>query len=179
MSTVDDLKVRMLIRRGRNHPVLKKNASISSGDIRATISESLSKENALRQFTRKSIGGTVKRDQAQDFNTLLSCLRASTSAYVRIVTLETDKGKIALVSDEACGHLIGAVEVDETPNSVPNKELPHEDREFYKSIGAEVGPGTCREKGCTRLTVAGSARCAQHLFQLVTGRTYERDTLSH
>jgi len=168
----------MLIRRGRNHPVLKKHASISSRDLQATISESISKENALRQFARESIGRSAKSDQAQDFNTLISCLRASTSAYVRIVTLQTDDGKISLVSDEACGHLIGAFKVNETRAATPIKEIEHDDREFFDSIGAEVGPGQCREKGCTRLCVAGSARCAQHLFQLVTGRAYERDTLS-
>jgi hypothetical protein len=46
----------------------------------------------------------------------------------------------------------------------------HDDKEFWKLLGAETGPKACNEPGCGRLRVKHSAFCPLHHFKMIKGR---------
>ncbi len=48
-----------------------------------------------------------------------------------------------------------------------------EDRQLLESLGSEVGPEECSEKGCNRLRVTASSKCRRHHFRMIRGYELE------
>ena len=50
-----------------------------------------------------------------------------------------------------------------------------EDRDFFESLGDEVGPETCKHESCRSKRVKNSVMCRHHHFFMIQGREYSHE----
>ena len=55
----------------------------------------------------------------------------------------------------------------------PQFRQQHEDAEFFRSLGEEVGPELCQHAGCDRLRIRHSVLCRRHHFEMIRHREYD------
>jgi hypothetical protein len=151
---------------------------LEHGDFKSNISQRVATEDTLKAYSGKRKLNVSNRENVDGFDQLLTALSDTAEPYLRLITLKIDDEETVIFTDTGLSRVIGALRILRTASRPPERQHAHEDREVYEALGPETGPEPCREDGCANLRVSGSARCRNHLFEMVKGRVYRANSLA-
>ncbi len=174
MPTWRNLRVRTLLEENQHHAILRRCAHLlEHGEFKSNISGRVAVSEVLEAYRKRADLNAANPENVDGFKQLVTALGDTDEDYLRLVTLKVDEEETVIFTDTALSRVIGALRLLRKAPRSPERQRQIEDIEFYEALGAEEGPEACRDSGCDRLRVSGSARCRDHLFEMVKGRPYD------
>ncbi len=173
MPTWRNLRVRTLLEENQHHAILRRCAHLlKHGEFKSNISGRVAVADVLANYKKRGELNAANPENVEGFKELVTALGDTNEEFLRLVTLKVDEEETVIFTDTSLSKIIGVLRLLRGSSRSPERQQQVEDREFYEALGAEDGPEPCRESGCERLRVSGSARCRDHLFEMVKGRPY-------